>query len=155
MKKKVLTQEVFTRSDCPDWAKWAAVDLDGAAFWFEEKPTQGSWGVFWVQSNYVPKCLRIKGKFSRTVDLIERKQSQTNLEWLCKYPEVLAQRLIRFDAQTGKWLAPDGTAFYPRVGEDYFEPTLKPLRAGVRCHEYTVNWLKQEHKENNDDQKQS
>lgn len=153
--KKKLTQEVFTRPDCPKWAKYAAVDFNGTAFWFEEKPNLGGYAASFWRAKSRTKYMCINGNFSRTVDLIERKQSQTNLDWLCKYPEVLAQRLIHFDAKTGKWLAPDGTAFYPRVGEDYFEPTLKPLRAGVRCHEYTVNWLKQEHKENNDDQKQS
>ncbi len=145
-----LTQEVFQRDDCPKWAKWAAVDLDGAAFWFEEKPTQGSWGVFWTQADHATKVVRIDEKFSRTVDLIERKQSQTNLEWLCEHPEELAKKLIRFDYRKGAWLAPDGTEFYPRI-DSCFEHIFRPLREGSRCYEYTVSWLKQEHKENNDD----
>lgn len=150
---KKLTQEVFTRPDCPKWAKWAAVDADGTAYWYEEKPTQGR-GVFWAQDDPATQFVRIDEKFSRTVDLIERKQSQTNLEWLCEHPEELAKMLIRFDYRKGAWLAPDGTEFYPRI-DSCFEHIFRPLREGSRCYEYTVNWLKQEHKENNDDQKQS
>lgn len=33
-----LTAEVFDRPDCPEWARWAAVDACGAAYWYEECP---------------------------------------------------------------------------------------------------------------------
>jgi hypothetical protein len=33
-----LTAEVFNRPDCPEWAKWAAVDMSGVAFFYENKP---------------------------------------------------------------------------------------------------------------------
>jgi hypothetical protein len=33
-----LTTEVFNRPDCPEWAKWAAVDYSGIAFFYENKP---------------------------------------------------------------------------------------------------------------------
>ena len=33
-----LTEEVFDYPDCPKWAKWAAVDQSGYAYWFENKP---------------------------------------------------------------------------------------------------------------------
>lgn len=154
MKKKVLTKEVFQRDDCPKWAKWAAVDDDGIAYWYEEKPIPSHCGTFWVQEDPATKCMGINGEFSQTVDLIEREQSQTNLEWLCEHPEELAKKLIRFDYRNGAWLAPDGTEFYPRI-DSRFENIFRPLGEGSRCYEYTVNWLKQEHKENNDDQKQS
>lgn len=154
MKEKVLTKEVFSRPDCPKWAKYAAVDFNGTAFWYEEKPNLGGYaGTFW-RAKRRTKYMCINGNFSRTVDLIERKQSQTNLEWLCQHPEELAKMLIRFDYRKGAWLAPDGTEFYPRI-DSCFEHIFRPLREGSRCYEYTVNWLKQEHKENNDDQKQS
>ena len=39
-----LTQEVFERTDCPAWAKWAAVDKDGEAWWYETRPTLGDYG---------------------------------------------------------------------------------------------------------------
>ena len=155
---KKLTQEVFTRPDCPKWANWAAVDSDGVAFWFEEKPIPSHCGTFWVPEDYAPKCACITGKFSGIVNLIKRKQSQTNLEWLCEHPEELAKKLIRFDYRKGAWLAPDGTEFYPssKLEKDIIDDIIiRPLRAGSRCYEYTVNWLKQEHKENNDDQKQN
>ena len=33
-----LTTDVFNRPDCPEWAKWAAVDMNGIAHYFDEKP---------------------------------------------------------------------------------------------------------------------
>jgi hypothetical protein len=33
-----LTAEVFNRPDCPEWAKYAAVDKSGVAFFYENKP---------------------------------------------------------------------------------------------------------------------
>ena len=33
-----LTAEVFDREDCPEWAKYAAVDYSGFAFFYEDKP---------------------------------------------------------------------------------------------------------------------
>lgn len=78
MKEKVLTNEVFQRDDCPKWAKWAAVDSDGIAYWYEEKPKLSHCGTFWVPEDYAPKCACITGKFSGTLDLIERKQDVEN-----------------------------------------------------------------------------
>lgn len=149
---KKLTQEVFTRPDCPKWAKWAAVDSDGTAYWYEEKPTQGR-GVFWAQADHATQFVRIDEKFSRTVDLIERKQSQTNLEWLCEHPDELAKKLIHFEDLMGGYIAPDDKVFCPY---DYDTNTFIGFdQAERRCIEYTVNWLKQEHKENKHDTKQS
>lgn len=158
--KKKLTQEVFTRPDCPKWAKWAAVDADGTAYWYEEKPTQGSWGVFWTQADHATKVVRIDEKFSLDVTLIARKQ--TNLEWLCEHPEELAERLIRrsslqkeapWDLLLSRWIAPDGTEFacYDPATAELFDID----KTKEHCMEYIINWLKQEHKENNNDQKQS
>lgn len=154
MKKKVLTKEVFSSPDCPKWAKWAAVDSDGFAYWYEEKPIPSHCGTFWVQEDPATKCMGINGEFSQTVDLIEREQSQTNLEWFCEHPDELAKKLIRFDYRKGAWLAPDGTEFYPssKLEKDIIDDIIiRPIIAGLRCHDYTVNWLKQEHKENNND----
>lgn len=44
-----LTTEVFDSPDCPEWAKYAAVDADGDGFYYEEKPrvceADGEWLV--------------------------------------------------------------------------------------------------------------
>ena len=37
-----LTAEVFDRPDCPKWAKWAAVDPSGDAYFYIEKPQASS-----------------------------------------------------------------------------------------------------------------
>ena len=41
-----LTAEVFNRPDCPEWAKYAAVDSCGDAYYYNEKPHTNSrtWG---------------------------------------------------------------------------------------------------------------
>lgn len=68
-----LTQEVFERPDCPEWAKWAAVDKSGAAFWYSERP-KIAWPFHysWAHGhNY----MSLKGKFDATDwknSLIER-----------------------------------------------------------------------------------
>jgi hypothetical protein len=160
--RKKLTKEVFQRDDCPKWAKWAAVDSDGTAYWYEKKPIPENYGTLGVLYHGPKKCMWmcINGKFSLDVTLIARKQ--TNLEWLCEHPDELAERLIRrsslqkeapWDLLLSRWIAPDGTEFA------CYDPTTAELfdidKTKERCYDYTVNWLKQEHKENNDDQKQS
>ena len=37
-----LTAEVFARLDCPSWARYAAVDADGTAYWYENEPIRSS-----------------------------------------------------------------------------------------------------------------
>jgi hypothetical protein len=37
-KLQKLTAEVFDLPDCPKWAKWAAVDEDGYAYYYPDKP---------------------------------------------------------------------------------------------------------------------
>lgn len=150
--KKKLTQEVFTRPDCPKWANWAAMDTDGRAYWYESEPELHCSGLIYTDCERT-KLARIPGKFY-IENKSKIKRQYMNLDWLCEHPEELAKKLTRFDYRKGAWLAPDGTEFYPRI-DSCFEHIFRPLRDGSRCYEYTVNWLKQEHKENNDDQKQS
>lgn len=44
-----LTADVFNHPDCPEWAKYAAADADGYAFYYSEKPfmvaNNGGWGI--------------------------------------------------------------------------------------------------------------
>lgn len=37
-----LTESVFDRDDCPEWARYAAVDKDGVAYFFEREPHAGT-----------------------------------------------------------------------------------------------------------------
>lgn len=45
--EKQLTTEVFYMLECPDWAKYAAVDSEGFAFWYGSKPDclEHTWGI--------------------------------------------------------------------------------------------------------------
>ena len=37
----ILTEKVFDLEKCPDWAQWAAVDEDGAAYFYKYRPSPG------------------------------------------------------------------------------------------------------------------
>lgn len=54
-----LTAEVFNRPDCPEWAKYAAVDSDGDGFFFEEKPRVCEADGEWVVDKYITGLIRI------------------------------------------------------------------------------------------------
>ena len=44
-----LTAEVFNRPDCPEWAKWAAVNRNNTASWFSNKPIyDGNKSCLWL-----------------------------------------------------------------------------------------------------------
>ena len=48
-----LTAEVFDRPDCPEWAKYAAVDANGDSFYYEDKPRACEADREWL----VDKCI--------------------------------------------------------------------------------------------------
>lgn len=65
-----LTAEVFNRPDCPAWAKFAAADENGCAYWFRNKPFEMNNGMWGGGAN----C-RIDGRFDASDwqhSLIER-----------------------------------------------------------------------------------
>lgn len=39
--KPQLTESIFNSPDCPEWARWAAVDSDGVGHVFNRKPDKG------------------------------------------------------------------------------------------------------------------
>jgi hypothetical protein len=73
-----LTAEVFDRPDCPEWAKWAAVDKCRNAMWYEGEPkVVGS--VFWNSQR--GQIQKIPGKFDASDwqnSLIERPKNRVN-----------------------------------------------------------------------------
>ena len=56
-KRYILNERVFDLDVCPDWAQYAAVDADGEAYWFVDKPVIS--GNCWVrrQTNCAAKCI--------------------------------------------------------------------------------------------------
>lgn len=50
-----LTVDIFDRPDCPEWARYAAVDADGAGHIFDGKPDKGSlyWRDYYVNATYI------------------------------------------------------------------------------------------------------
>lgn len=47
----ILNEKVFELDECPDWARWAAVDKDGVACWYESKPDID--GSVWIDDDRV------------------------------------------------------------------------------------------------------
>lgn len=85
-----LTTEVFDRPDCPEWAKWAAVDSDGDANYFESCPKLSLYGPWWSRSIQLGKCKDIAQVFDSTKwqnSLIERPVKETKLPEWCKVGE--------------------------------------------------------------------
>lgn len=65
-----LTANIFNRSDCPAWAKWAAVNMDGGSFFFSHKPVCGH--IFWGQSDGRSRYIRRYDPSGWRNSLIER-----------------------------------------------------------------------------------
>jgi hypothetical protein len=69
-----LTAEVFNRPDCPEWAQYAAVDMNGVVTFFKEKPVINKYH-WWSSPNYAIKEI-IHGHYFDATDwrtnLIER-----------------------------------------------------------------------------------
>ena len=50
-----LTTNIFSRPDCPEWARWAAVDANGSGHVFDGKPDRGLlyWRGYYVNGTYI------------------------------------------------------------------------------------------------------
>jgi len=71
-----LNQSVF--ENAPDWARWAAVNADGGAFFYEKKPVlmSGNFLKTWYQIGRKARCRAIGTGFESSDwkhSLIERK----------------------------------------------------------------------------------
>lgn len=86
-----LTVEVFDRPDCPEWAKYAAVDADGNGFYYEDKPRACEADEEWLVDMCIVGTNRnITGNFDPTGwqnSLIERPVKETKLPDWCKVGE--------------------------------------------------------------------
>lgn len=59
-----LTTAVFERPDCPDWARFAAVEKNGSATWFDKQPVALS--GCWSHDQYMLKARSIGRNFDAT-----------------------------------------------------------------------------------------
>jgi hypothetical protein len=136
--RKKLTTAAFKRKSCPKWARYAAVNRDGTAYYYDQEPDYDA-----VRGRWMYAYDRYCGEFDATDwknSLIER--PVTNLDWLCKHPQELAKRLVDFDICDRFCVAPDGKVFegYAEEGGIY-----NRIDASKRCLKHTVKWLKLEH----------
>lgn len=68
-----LTEAVFSMPECPTWARYAAVDIEGTAYWYATKPTLDTQGWCNISEHFAAK--RIPLRYARSDwrhSLIER-----------------------------------------------------------------------------------
>ncbi len=88
-----LTAEVFNRHDCPEWAKYAAVNRNNTASWFNDKPIyDGNKSCLWLckETPYYAAVETIPGVWDASDwqnSLIERPVKETILPNWCKVGE--------------------------------------------------------------------
>lgn len=77
-----LTVDVFSLPDCPEWAEWAAVDMNGTACYYDARPYPT--GTFFYNSH--ARSQLVEGDFDASDwqnSLIERSNKATLPDW-CK-----------------------------------------------------------------------
>jgi hypothetical protein len=120
-----LTAEVFDRPDCPEWAKYAAVDKNGKAYYFINKPKCCNAGYFrdlgWDAGNFM-----LIGDFDSSDwqnSLIERPAKLTEWckvgEWVFdaainKYVQVSEDDIIKHSTKICKYIS-DGEVVQARL----------------------------------------
>lgn len=137
--RKKLTTAVFKSKSCPKWARYAAVNRDGTAYYYDQEPDYDAVRGRWM---YAYDCYC--GVFDATDwehSLIKR--PETNLDWLCKHPQELAYLLAKYDGEYDTWFAPGCKRFDCLNVTD---GTYSVAKTQERCIKYIAKWLKQEHK---------
>lgn len=130
-----LTAEVFDRPDCPEWAKYAAVDRNGKAYFYDTKPE-------WEQPSQIRKhqtiwftgklngIKRIPGKFDAANwqnSLIERPVKKNKLPEWCK---------------PGEWVYHDSDGYYYTVKSVDVENDDIQISDRTKEYSYTANEIK-------------
>lgn len=96
-----LTAAVFDRTDCPEWAKLAAVDGCGRGFYYEAFPRLYKQDRFFLLSTVHGKTQRIPGKFdgSNWINSIVIRQEKSSLPDWFKVGELVAE----YDLISNRW----------------------------------------------------
>jgi hypothetical protein len=132
-----LTTEIFDRPDCPEWAKWAAVDKYEKAMWYECEP-KALGGVF--RNSKRGQIKEIPGEWDASDwqnSIIERPAKETKLPDWCKVGEWVYSTIYKeytqiTDSDEFEISLKDGA--YCSVGvdafiEDYLPARLRPYNA--------------------------
>lgn len=84
----VLTKAIFNHPDCPEWAKYAVVDVQGLAYWYQYSPLADERIGCW--DNLKNKRQLIDGFFDKSDwqnSLVERTEKETKLPEWCRIGE--------------------------------------------------------------------
>lgn len=133
-----LTAEVFDRPDCPEWAKWAAVDRNGIGYFFPSKPSLHP--ALWVNHSTDKCAVPISGKFDASDyqnSLIERPAKLPN--W-CKVGEYVYDPLYGY----GEIVSASENHFYAEFDGHAAEYSLEnvPELKQARLRQYTAAELR-------------
>ena len=108
-----LTQEVFNRPDCPEWAQYAAVDSEGKARWYQSRPWLSWHEGYWC--GYDEKSIPGKWDFSHWKKSIVEKPCHLGYTIITRNSLVDLERIANVYMDQG-WL-PQGGAV---KGEDFY-----------------------------------
>lgn len=62
-----LTQDVFSATDCPEWARYAAVDENGSAYWYEMQPQLRLGSSVWFSSGLRSQMMYLPNRFAAII----------------------------------------------------------------------------------------
>lgn len=157
-----LTVDIFNRPDCPEWAKWAAVDADGAGHIFDGKPDRGSlyWRDYYVNATYIGRYDASDWQNS----LIERPaaKSESPAADLPEHDDVkspsyyvntpfgleLKKITCHYDFNCGsalKYIIRHGKKIYG--GMTAKESSIKDLSKAIECLQNEIEYIKEEWEE--------
>lgn len=132
-----LTAEVFDRPDCPEWAKYAAVDKYEKAMWYEDEP-KALGGVFWNSKRGQIK--EIPGEWDASDwknSLIERPAKMPDWckvgEWVYHDSDGYYYKIKSIDKVNDEIQITDGKSEYPytvnEIGTLFSPARLRPYNA--------------------------
>ena len=121
-----LTTAVFDRPDCPKWAKYAAVDQDGMACYFANKPTISQRATWWSK-NQKSKPVSLWYKFDA---------SDWQNSWI-KRPSKLPDW-----CKVGEWIYSRHTNSYDKITA-IEDDCYYCVKTENKCH-YTIGYIKED-----------
>lgn len=121
IKDKKLTVDVFDRPDCPEWANYAAVDPNGHAYFYNNRPSkdESEWDYFNRLTSIDNRYVRIDYNFDASDwenSLIKRPKKQDN-----KLPDWV---------KVGEWVYDASLREYLYVREEDYDWYVDPIARG-------------------------
>lgn len=159
-----LTAEVFDRPDCPEWAKYAVVDVQGLAYWYQYPPLADERiGVWKAWGN---RRRLIDGFFDRSDwqnSLVKRPTKAAFEKMLKNYAEQQANKILQIARERrlpeqyhngpekttlpdwckpGEWVYHNSDGYYYTIKRVDVEDDYIQISDNAREYPYTANEIK-------------